>query len=483
MIPILYESTETLFDNNGLGRLRDCITCTVTEERNGIYEVDFEYPVNGQHYSDIQLGRIVAVEHDDTNDIQPFDIVSVSRPIDGVVSFHGVHVSYRLRGMTVWGSGINSLADALTKLEDAVPASIFHYWTDKSSTGYCAAFDGKPKTVRAILGGVEGSILDAYGGEYEWDWFSVLLWQSRGEKRDFSIRYGVNMVDYVDETDYSETFTAVTPYYVNPDGSVLIQPIVSSGQPGLGGREVCVPYDVADKVDGSDVNTLVNINLTELGEQYLAQNRPYMPSQTITVDFVRLQDSPEYANLAPLLSCRLCDTIRVIMPMYDTEGDFKIVKTVWDVLGERYTEMELGTLSTTLSEALGIDTGGGGSTSTTTGAVYTDTESVAISSTSIDNNTTGASVTVPPGTYIVTAEWNFNTRSTTGTTNSAIRILDGNNSKLAETRIFAAGNNWNSLQCTAVVTASAQMTLTVNGASSRAYNSAQPTTITAVRII
>lgn len=483
MIPILYESTETLFANNGLGRLRDCISCVVTEERNGIYECDFDYPVGGHNYDDIQLGRIVAVEHDDTGDLQPFDIVSVSRPINGVVTFHCVHVSYRLRGMTVWGSSINTLAAALTKLDDAVPASVFSYWTDKTSTGYCAAFDGIPKTVRSMLGGVEGSILDAYGGEYEWDKFTVKLWQNRGQKRDFSIRYGVNMVDYVDETDYSETFTAVTPYYVNPNGSVLIQPIVSSGQPGLGGREVCVPYDVADKVDGTDFYSVLTINLRELGEQYLAANRPYMPSQTITVNFVRLQDSPEYANLAPLLSCRLCDTIRVIMPMYDTEGDFKIVKTVWDVLGERYTEMELGTLSTTLSEALGIDTGGGGSTSTTTGAVYTDTESVAISSTSIDNNTTGASVTVPPGTYIVTAEWQFNSRSTSGTTNSAVRILDGNNTTLAETRIFAAGNNWNSLQCTAVVTASVQTTLTVCGATTRAYASGQPTTITAVRII
>lgn len=479
MIPILYESTETLFDTNGLGRLRDCITCTVTEERNGIYECDFEYPVTGQHYSDIQLGRIVAVEHDDTNDIQPFDIVSVSRPINGVVSFHGVHVSYRLRGMTVWGTGINSLADALTKLEDAVPASIFRYWTDKSSTGYCAAFDGKPKTVRSILGGSEGSILDAYGGEYEWDGFSVLLWQSRGEKRDFSIRYGVNMVDYTDETDYSETYTAVIPYWVNStDGTVVKSSKVSSGQMGPSGLEVCVPLELTDKFETQPTTA----QLQTMAQSILASRQPYLPDQTIKVDFIRLQDSPEYSHLAPLLSCRLCDTIRVIMPMYGTEGDFKIVKTVWDVLGERYTEMELGTLSTTLSEALGIDTGGGGSTSTTTGAVYTDTESVAISSTSIDNNTTGASVTVPPGTYIVTAEWTFNTRSTSGTTNSAVRILNGS-TKVAETRIFAAGNNWNSLQCTAVVTASVQTTLTVCGASSRAYTSSQPTTITAVRII
>lgn len=480
MIPILYESTETVFASNGLGRLRDCISCVVTEERNGIYECDFDYPVGGQNYDDIQLGRIVAVEHDDTNDIQPFDIVSASKPINGVVTFHCVHISYRLRGMTVSGTNINSLSDAFTALASAVPSALFTYSTDKTSTGYAAAFDGVPRSVRSLLGGVEGSILDAYGGEYEFDKWEVKLWTNRGQNRNFTVRYGVNLLDYNEDVDYSETYTSVIPYWVNStDGTVVKASKVSSGQLGLNGAEVCVPLDLTDKFETQPTTA----QLTNMAQSYLASNQPYLPAQTITVNFVRLQDSPEYANLAPLLSCRLCDTIRVIMPMYGTEGGFKIVKTVWDVLGERYTEMELGTLSTTLSEALGIDTGGGGSTSTTTGAVYTDTESVAISSTSIDNNTTGASITVPPGTYIVTAEWNFNTRSTTGTTNSAVRILNGNNTKLAETRIFAAGNNWNSLQCTTVVTASAQTTLTVCGATTRAYTSSQPTTITAVRII
>ena len=68
----------------------------------------------------------------------------------------------------------------------------------------------------------------------------------------------------------------------------------------------------------------------------------------------------EYAGFENLLQCNLCDTVRVVFPDYGTEGSFKIVKTVWDVLTDRYDEMELGTLSTTLSEALGITNGLGG---------------------------------------------------------------------------------------------------------------------------
>ena len=90
MIPILFDKDATGFANNGLGRLRSVIECRVSEERNGVFECDFSYPVDGAHYEDIQLGRIIVVEHDDTGTVQPFDIVSCSKPIGGVVTFHAV---------------------------------------------------------------------------------------------------------------------------------------------------------------------------------------------------------------------------------------------------------------------------------------------------------------------------------------------------------------------------------------------------------
>ncbi|MDO4527437.1 MAG: hypothetical protein Q4C03_01470, partial [bacterium] len=74
MIPILYEASEREFTSNGLGRLRDCTRCEVTEERNGVYECEFDFPVDGNHFDLIIPGRIILVTHDDTGDTQPFDI-------------------------------------------------------------------------------------------------------------------------------------------------------------------------------------------------------------------------------------------------------------------------------------------------------------------------------------------------------------------------------------------------------------------------
>lgn len=351
MIPILYDKNETAFVSNGLGRLRDCISCEVTEERNGIYECDLEYPVNGAHYDEIQVGRIIGVTHEESDDIQPFDIVSYTKPIDGVVTFHCVHVSYRQSYITVRASNINTLADALTALQTTEPANPFSYTTDKTSSGFAAVFDGLPKSVKSVLGGVEGSILDAYGGEYEWDRFNVRLWSARGVDRNFSIRYGVNMLDYEEELDTSGTYYKCIPYWTDGTNKVVGSVQTASGVT-VTGRDECVPLDVSDKFENKPTKTQVEA----MGLQLMNQQNPMVPKQNIHVEFVRLQDMG-FEWLDNLYECKLCDTVRVVFPDYQTESRFKIVKTVWNVLEDRYESMELGDLSVTLAEALGISSG------------------------------------------------------------------------------------------------------------------------------
>ena len=350
MIPILYEKDETAFASNGLGRLRDLTECIVSEERNGLYECDFSIPMTSEDFPLIQVGRIIGATHDDTDDIQPFDIVSYERPIEGVVKFHAVHISYRQSYMTVTGSNINSLADAFTQLGNATPTNPFAYETDKASTGYVGAFDGLPKTVRSVLGGTEGSLLDAYGGEYEWDRFRVILHSARGQYRDFAIRYGVNMVDYNEEVDMSGTYSSVIPYWTDGTDKVVGDK-QDSGSSTVTGRGECVPLDLSDKFESKPTKAQVE----SMAVSQMNSKSPYLPVQNIHVEFIRLQDMPEYADFGNLMRCQLCDTIKVIFPDYNSSGQFKIVKTEWDVLSDRYESMELGDLSMSLSEALGID--------------------------------------------------------------------------------------------------------------------------------
>ena len=357
MIPILYKSDEMSFTSNGLGRLRDTIKATVVEERNGVYELDFDYPVDGFNFDKIQCGRVVAVRHDDSYDVQPFDIVSYSKPINGIVSFHCVHISYRQRGLVAHGKNINSLSDAFTLLGTSTPSNPFTYEADFSSVGYMAAADGTPRSVRSMLGGVEGSILDTYGGEYEFDRFRVILHRNRGTDRDFSIRYGVNLLDYKEDTDYSGTFNAAIPFWTGSDGVkdiIVIGNKATSTAPTYNGREICAALDLTDKFETKPTKT----QLRDMALSLLNSKQTTLPQQTINVDFVRLQDLGEYETLKSLLQCNLCDTIEVIFPRFNMRGRFKIVKTTFDALAGRYLSLELGELSTTLAEALGIVSSG-----------------------------------------------------------------------------------------------------------------------------
>ena len=397
MIPILYDSNEIYFTSNGLGRLRDCISCTVTEERNGVYECDFEYPIDGLNFDKIKLGRIIGVSHDsvtasrsvryrgaladeqdelltDENgialtgpgtkyvpeyDIQPFDIISYSRPINGVVTFHCTHISYRQCKMVSYGVGVNSLADAFQTFDDtffpeyplgqSFAGNPFTYVTDKGSLGYCAAFDGKPKSIRSLLGGVEGSILDTYGGEYEWDKWTVTLHEQRGQQREFSIRYGVNMTDFRDDMDFSEAYNTCVPFWADND-TVVRGDEIPTKKSTYGAGDKCMPLDLSDKFETQPSTA----TLSAMAEAVMNETQPWLPKQTISVDFVRMQDEAGFDGYDKLLDCKLCDSIKVVFPQYDMSAYFKIVKTVWNVLLDRYESMELGSLSTTLAEALGV---------------------------------------------------------------------------------------------------------------------------------
>lgn len=353
MTPILYEPDETQFTSEGICRLPDAISARVTEQRNGIYELVFNYPITGKNYDKIQLGKIVAVTHDDSGDVQPFDLVSVSRPIDGIVTFKGVHISYRLNKITIGANGLvdwDTFINIIVGLGARPAIAPFSIYSDSPLEGYISAFKGGALgTVRQLLGGVEGSVLDTFGGEYEFDRFRVTLYRARGEKKDFSIRYGLNMVDYNEEIDYSETFNKCIPVWKGSDG-IVFGDVIDSGIPPYNGIDNCVPLDLSDKYE----NKPSKARLNSAALSYMASNKTYLPKHNIEVDFIRLQDTEEYKQFANLLTCKLCDIITVIFPWYGIEEDFKIVQTEYDVLAERYVKMELGDLQTSLSEALGI---------------------------------------------------------------------------------------------------------------------------------
>ena len=357
MIPILYEKTETAFTSNGLGRLSDCIRCIVTEGRNDIYEAEFDYPVTGAHFDDIQIGRIISCTHDEQGDTQPFDIYAKSEPINGVVTFRAHHISYRLNEITVKPFTAGSCAEALAKIDSqSVTTNPFTFWTNKSVT---ATFMSEtPRKARAMLGGENNSILDVYGtGEYEFDKFDVKLYLHRGQDTNVSIRYGKNLVEFNNDEDTSDVYTAIVPYWLGNEtvGEESVTALVTlpewfltSGHTVPSGREVIVPMDLSgefsEKPSVSDLRTRA--------QSRLASSDGWLPNQTVRINFVQLWQTEEYKDYAPLQRLKLCDTCGIFVPMYNMSLRAKVIKVVYNVLLDRYDSMDLGDKPTTYAAVI-----------------------------------------------------------------------------------------------------------------------------------
>lgn len=375
MIPILYDYAERKFTTNGIGRLSDCISCTVTEERNGIYECEFKYPITGEHYSEIKEGMVIGVTHDESGDIQPFDIYAHQAPIDGVVTFNAHHVSYRLSNVVIMPFTASSPSAALAGIEShSANPNPFLFWTDKGGSGTFKV--EKPDYCRALLGGQEGSVLDAFGGgDYEWDRFTVKLHASRGTQTQVQIRYGKNLSDITEKTDTSSTYNAIVPFWMSTEGVLVTLPeqvIVYSGatlyETNLTthnsliirdhlGNPITVTYQQINAVPfdmSSDFQEQPTVNqLRTAAISKFNSSQAWLPQQNIDVDFVQLWQTDEYKDYAPLQRVKLCDTVSVF---YDALGvnavDMRVVKTVWNTLLDRYDSMELGQLSSTLAQTI-----------------------------------------------------------------------------------------------------------------------------------
>lgn len=345
MTPILYENTETEFASDGIGTLTDAISCVVTEERNGAFELEMAYPMDGMHFDKIARGQYIKAKPNSHSDPQIFRIYRITRPMNGNITAYAEHISYELAGNMVLG--FSAKGTVLSMLEnlfsDAVFSTPFTPHTDMNATGEVSI--GEPCSIRACLGGKEGSFLDTFGGEYEFDNFDVTLWQHRGEDRGVSIEYGKNLTDVSQEENIESTYTSIIPYVkrnVNGEDiyTYLPEKYLDAPNAGIFPRKRALLVDFSSNFDQQEeVDTQ---KLAELGEAYIENNAIGIPKVSLNVSFIDLRKTEEYRNIAPLEEVRLCDTVTVKFPALQVNQKAKVIATVYDVLMERYDSISIG---------------------------------------------------------------------------------------------------------------------------------------------
>ncbi len=396
MIPILYPADATTFTTNGLGRLSDAVECTVTEERNGPYELYMRYPITGKHYGDISISRIICAVPADGKAVQPFRIYRMEKPLNGVVSIYAEHISYQLNHIPVMPFTASSCTEALLRMvTNSAQTNPFTVWTDKTTTGNFKL--DHPEEFRALLGGMQGSILDVYGkGEYEFDNYLVKLHLNRGNDTGVVLRYGKNITDLTQNENIETTITGVCPYYKGKDGTVVTLPEKAV----WAANAENFPYKRTAVIDFSseweEAPTVAQLRAR--ANKYITDNDIGIPRVSLDVEFVPLWQmggvSPgiptktlvlpasvsgdtltasgsvsgntltlsgatwelTYDDYRVLERVNLCDTLTVRYDALGVDATAKIVKTEYNVLKDRYDALEIGDARTNLAAQItGID--------------------------------------------------------------------------------------------------------------------------------
>lgn len=355
MKPKLFASNATTFTTNGIGRL-DAISCVVNEERNGIYELEMVIAETENHASDIEMSSIIVAIPSQGADEQPFRVYKISKPINGKFTVYAQHISYQLSyipampfEVTASSSACNQTLQGLKS--HAAESCPFTFWTDVPTVASFAM--GVPMSIRQALGGVDGSVLDKFGGEYEWDKYTVKLHRNRGvQNPSVSLRYGKNIIDLTQEKYISNTITGICPYWVDSEGNNLVtltEKVVESQYAQNFPFNRTISMDMSQEFDEKPTEQQLRIRATA----YLNQSGVGIPTVSTKVSFVNLTDDEG----AALQTVKLCDMVGVYFEKLGISTTAKVVKTEYDVLKERYISVQLGSLRSNLVSTI-IDTNG-----------------------------------------------------------------------------------------------------------------------------
>lgn len=361
MIPILYASNATDFTTNGLGFLIDAVKASVSEERNGAYELTLQYPVTGQWYSLITSGSIVKTKANETSNPQLFRIYKISKPLKGIVTYNAEHISYDLNGLPLTGFEATNTTPqtAINKALNDTPLShSFSALSDIATLNRTSI--PAPCSVRALLGGQLGSILDVWGGEYEFDNYVIKLHAHRGSDNGVTIEYGKNLIDLKQESNISQVYTHLLPYakYSQDDGLghvedtyvYLTEKVLSLTPVEPIGHSKAYIMDFSDRYGEGEIPT--EASLRTKAEAYITSSDLATPKVNLTVSFTQLWQTEEYKNIAPLERVSLCDTVKIRFPMLGVTASAKVIKTVFDGLNEKYESITLGDAKSNFADTI-----------------------------------------------------------------------------------------------------------------------------------
>ena len=354
---ILYKANETNFTHLGLGMLHDAIQIFVTEERNGVFELEMKYPVSGDRFADLKLDRLIKADAGHSLKNQRFKIIRITKPLNGIVTVYAEHVSMLTRDLPL-PPNVSYSGDATSALNTwknsiiGIDPNPFTVFSDISLPGSGSWSIKDVKNARDALGGVDESLLDTYGGEYLFDNYDIKLFANRGKQSGALIAYGRNLTDLEQEENIAETYTSIYPYAVVTDDNqneiILTVPeyYLDSEYISNYARRKILTVDFS----GNDVTTVEQLRAK--AEAYIINNRVGVPKVNLKIKYVDLAKTLDYEATQAIEEVNVCDWVTIYFEEYGIKTNEKIIKTVWDDLLQQYDSIEVGEARASLAQSI-----------------------------------------------------------------------------------------------------------------------------------
>ena len=335
------------------------ISCTVTEERNGEYELEMEIPYTDKYFSEIKIGRIIRAPHNSTGDLESFEIYSIENTLDGIAHISAWHITYRTRGMllepfTLLNATASTVFESFGShiLGPALAEYFFTFYA--SATDPVNVFEVKePTTVREVI----KTVMETFGGEIQWDTGQIQLLSSRGKDSGVVLQYGRNITALKREQTGEDIFTGIYPYWIGEgsDGTekkvTLPEEVVTSSylDDYYGTYEIIIPLDFSDRITSEPTAA----SLRTVASDWMNVNAPRIISENIDASVLQMDEDGKTA----VAKLNLCDTLRISYPDMGINVKAKVTKTVFNVLLDRYESVSIGTatnMNTAIKKVVGI---------------------------------------------------------------------------------------------------------------------------------
>lgn len=366
MKPILFNKNETAFDTYGLGEL-NVTKGTATRERNGNYTLYAEIPVNDPMVSVLQKEMKLKADAGLRTKNQTFEISRIVKDSSKIVKIYGQHISHKLEYMAIRnGTILNGTAlNALSIWRGALIGDYrFDVWSDIWTEATTKLSIDKVTNARLALGGVEGSILDIWGGEYEFDNMTVRLHKQLGRTAPTVLEYGRNILSAETDETIEDAYTSVLPFATytpdrpegdtsgsQPDPIMVTIPenYVDSKYKALYAHRRIKVIDFSSEfsTDSKKKNIPTADKLRKLASDYMERNAIGKPKINTKIEYVDLAKTLDYADRAWIEELELCDIVPVYYPQIGlTDETAKVTTITYDFVNERNASVEFGEIGT-----------------------------------------------------------------------------------------------------------------------------------------